>query len=562
MSARIAMRHLAVAGAIAAVAAALYLPFLGNPWVFDDRPFFAGGPIFYYHATTPLGLGLRLPAYFSLAATETLGGSMAVHRGISLLFHIACAIALYRLLYDLQRLAAQAGRGTGPAPAFDADAAARAAIVAAAFAVHPVAVYGAGYLVQRSILFATLFSLLSILLLLHGLRRGNHADAVSAAMMFSLAVLSKEHAVLLPAAALPVIALAGAPRRFALRHAAIYLATCAPAAILVTLLSLGWIGTPYEEAYGAIASQLDAAGGDSASAHQSASAHPLAMSAVTQAGLFFRYLGLWLWADPGAMSVDLRVDFAGSWSAGWIAAKVLAFAACGALGVALLLRRGAAGIAGCGLLYFWLLYLVEFSVARFQEPFVLYRSYLWAPGIACLAVAALWRVPRHVAIALGAAACLALGYAARDRLTSFSSPLLLWEDAAAKLPPQPVPWGSRTLYGLGREYLYAGRPDKAVEVAELCIARYPETAQCHYARGAIRLHRQDFEGARADFLRVLEIQPASAIVHHRLGLALEGLDKLDQARASYRRALELGYQGAGIELQRLESPGVKPASRR
>jgi Flp pilus assembly protein TadD len=76
------------------------------------------------------------------------------------------------------------------------------------------------------------------------------------------------------------------------------------------------------------------------------------------------------------------------------------------------------------------------------------------------------------------------------------------------------------------------------------------------------LHRQDFEGARADFLRVLEIQPASAIVHHRLGLALEGLDKLDQARASYRRALELGYQGAGIELQRLESPGVKPASRR
>ena len=556
MNARIAMRHLAGAGVIAALAAALYLPFLGNPWVFDDRPFFSGGAVFYRYATTPLGLGLRLPPYFSLAATETLGGSTAVHRSISLLFHIACALALYRLLYDLQRLAMQAGRGTGPAPAFDADAAARAAIVAAAFAVHPVAVYAAGYLVQRSILFATLFSLLSIVLLMRGLRRSRHADAVTAALMFSLAVLSKEHAVLLPAAALPVIALAGAPRRFALRHAAIYLAACAPAAILVTLLSLGWIGTTYEDAYSAIAKQLDAAG------NESASAYPLAMSAVTQAGLFFRYLGLWLWADPGAMSVDLRVDFAGSWSAGWIAAKVLAFAACGALGLALLLRRGAAGIAGCGLLYFWLLYLVEFSVARFQEPFVLYRSYLWAPGIACLVVAALWRVPRRVALAAGAAACLALGYAARDRLTTFSSPLLLWEDAVAKLPPQPVPWASRTLYGLGREYLYAGRPDKAAEIAELCIARYPETAQCHYARGAIRLHRQDFEGARADFSHVLEIQPESAIVHHRLGLALEGLGRLDQARASYGRALQLGYQGAALELQRMESSDARPSSRR
>ena len=164
MSARIAPRHLAAAGVIAVLAAALYVPFLGNPWVFDDRMFFSGGPVFYYHATTPLGLGLRLPPYFSLAMTETLGGSMQVHRGISLLLHVACALALYRLLCDLQRLAAPGADET--------DAAVRAGIVAAAFALHPVAVYGAGYLIQRSILFATLFSLLSLVLLLRGLRRG------------------------------------------------------------------------------------------------------------------------------------------------------------------------------------------------------------------------------------------------------------------------------------------------------------------------------------------------------------------------------------------------------
>lgn len=556
MTARGAMRHLPGASVIAALAAALYVPFLGNPWVFDDRMFFSGGPAFYYFATTPLGLGLRLPPYFSLAATETLGGSMAVHRSISLLFHIACALALYRLLYDLQRLAASAAGGTAPADAFDARAAVGATIISGAFALHPVAVYGAGYLVQRSILFATLFSLLSLLFFLRGLRRGSHADAVAAALMYSLAVLSKEHALLLPVAALPLVVLAGGPRRFSLSYAAVYAAACAPAAVLVVLLSMGWIGTAYEDAYRAIASQMEAAGGDGASAY------PLAMSIVTQAGLFFRYLFLWWWPDPGAMSIDLRVDFLGSWTAGWIVFKTLAFLAAGALGAALLLRRGAAGIAGFGLLYFWLLFLVEFSVARFQEPFVLYRSYLWAPGVACLATGSTMRLPHRALVVTGLAACIALAFAARDRLHSFSSPLRLWEDAVAKLPSAPVPWGSRTMYNLGREYLYSGARDKAVEIAERCIAQYPETAQCHYARGAIRLHQEDFEGARADLARVLAIQPDSAIVHHRLGLALEGLGRLEQARASYRRASELGYKGADLELERLRSSDARPASRR
>ncbi len=556
MNARSAMRHLAGAGVIAALAAALYVPFLNSPWVFDDRMFFAGGPAFYHYATTPLGLGLRLPPYFSLAMTETMGGSMQVHRGISLLFHIACALALYRLLYDLQRLAAQAGRAAVQEAGFDSDAAVRAAIVAAAFAVHPVAVYGAGYLVQRSILFATLFSLLSLLLFLRGLRQGKLSDAIAAAVLYSLAVLSKEHALLLPAAALPLLALAGVPWRFALRHMALYWAACAPAAVFALLLSTGVIGSAYEDAFRAIVSQMETAG------DEGVAASPLSMSIVTQAGLFFRYLALWWWPDPGAMSVDLRVDFLGTWSAGWITAKVLAFIACGALGAALSWQRGAARIAGFGLLYFWLLYLVEFSVARFQEPFALYRSYLWAPGIACIAVAALSKVPQRVAIAAGVVACLALGYAARDRLSSFSSPLLLWEDAVTKLPQQTVPWGSRTMYNLGREYLYTGQPGKAVEIAERCIALYPETAQCRYARGAIRLQQKDFEQARADLSRVIEMQPASAIVHHRLGLALEGLGRMEQAHASYRRASELGYKGADLELERLRSSDAKPASRR
>ena len=195
--------------AIAALGVALYLPFLGNPLVFDDRIFFNGWQ-FSYYATHPLGLDLRLPAYFSLTFTEVFWGGIRAQRVVSLALHVGCALALYRLLLDLQRaaLATQA----------EADTALRAAIGAAAFALHPVAVYGAAYLVQRSIVLATLFALLSAILFLRGLRRGSHADALSAALLYSLAVLSKEHAVLLPAALLPLLALASPGGRFALRH--------------------------------------------------------------------------------------------------------------------------------------------------------------------------------------------------------------------------------------------------------------------------------------------------------------------------------------------------------
>jgi len=219
---RPALPHAIAAAAIALLTAALYLPFLGNPLVFDDLIFFRGQR-FAHYALNPLGLELRLPPYFSLAMIEVLwSGVVQAQRTLSLILHVGVALALYRVLLELQRVLAPA-----PSPA---DEALRAGIAAAAFSLHPVAVYGAGYLVQRSIVMATLFGLLSLVLYLRGLRQRRHADALSAALLYGLAVLSKEHAILLPAAVVPLLLGAGGERRFALRHAALYLAACAPVA--------------------------------------------------------------------------------------------------------------------------------------------------------------------------------------------------------------------------------------------------------------------------------------------------------------------------------------------
>lgn len=540
-------RHLIGVGLIVALASALYLPFASNPPIFDDIALFSGEKFFYY-ATHPFGLEPRVPPYFTFAIAQVLSGRMEVHRILSLVFHLACALALYKLIYDLLRSAPRPDR-PGSATLAQSDAAVWAFIGAAVFAVHPVAVYGAGYLVQRTVVLATLFSLLSLILFVRGLARRRHADAISAALMFSIAVLCKEHSVLLPAVAVLAVPLLTSDRRFSVRYAVLYLSACAPVAIFVVLLRKGLIGKAYEPEFGSVTAQIGGAFGDQISNF------PWSISAVTQAGLFFKYLSLWLWPDTQAMSVDLRVDFLETWSPGWIALKISAFAAFGVLGFLFLRRRGRMGLVGLGMLYTWVLFLVEFSATRIQEPFVLYRSYLWAPGILLALVALLNGVPRRAALAAFAFACAALLYQAHDRLVTFSSPLALWKDAIAKFPDKPLPWGSRILFNLARAYAYDGQLDKAEEIVERCLAQYPDTYDCYFARGAIYLQTEEFDLAQTYLARAILLKPESGIAHHRLGIVFENLGRIEDAKAFYRRASELGYKGAEQEIMRLESPG-------
>jgi hypothetical protein len=338
-------------------------------------------------------------------------------------------------------------------------------------------------------------------------------------------------------------------RRFALRHAALYLASCIPAAVLVTLLVKGKIGVAYEPDFGVVSAQVGQAG---ASALLGS---PWLESAVTQAGLFFRYLALWIFPASSELSIDLRVDFAGAWPPGVALLAVAGFVAYGALGLALMRRGGAARVAGFGLLYPWILFLPEFATIRFQEPFVLYRSYLWAPGLLVLLASGLARIPGRIVVAAALLALPLLFYQAHDRLLTFKSSLALWEDAAAKLPRRAVPGGSRTLYNLGREYLYRERPGEAIAVAERCLAEYPETYDCHMARASIHLQQEEYRQALPYLGRAIALRANSGTAHHHLGVALENLGCLNEARAQYRLASKLGFRGADHRLGSLDAPG-------
>src|SRR5689334_8250939 len=213
-----------IAGALAVLTAALYAPFLSNPLFFDDRGIFSGSQ-FAQYAASPFGWGVRYPAYFSIAAVHVLFGTIEAQRAVSALLHCAVAFALFMAVRALQ------AKWTPPAtPDADRRDSLVALLAAAVFAVHPVAVYAAGYLVQRSIVLATLFSLLSLAVLVRGASSRRPVYAVAAGALYAAAILSKEHSLLLPAIALAAV---GRPSRDPAywRNVMAYLAVCVPAAI-------------------------------------------------------------------------------------------------------------------------------------------------------------------------------------------------------------------------------------------------------------------------------------------------------------------------------------------
>src|SRR5262249_10984296 len=114
----------------------------------------------------------------------------------NLLLHAANAVAVFVLLRDLLGAAGERGKRAIGDPA---QAGKLAFLGAALFAAHPVAVYGVGYLVQRSILMSTLFMLLMLITYLRWLISGRNWLWIASAFCFLLSVFSKEHSVLAPA---------------------------------------------------------------------------------------------------------------------------------------------------------------------------------------------------------------------------------------------------------------------------------------------------------------------------------------------------------------------------
>ena len=514
----------------------VYLPFLGSPFVFDDLPFFSGNIVEHY-THWPFQFELRWLPYASLGWTAAVFSDVLSYpfRLGNLLLHAANVILLFFLL---RRLVAVAIADNRESPAIIRGA----WLGALVFAIHPVAVYAVGYVIQRSILMATLFSLLALMAYLKGLEQASRRWLWASVAGYFLAVLSKEHAIMLPAVMLALTVVAGGTGK-ALFHRLwpIYLG-CVAVALFVLSQKTGVVGTAYE----VYAPQMlehaeEQTGGGSDHSHL--------LSILTQCALFFKYLGLWLVPNPGWMSVDMREHFVSAWSdwRGW--AGVTGFVLYGLLGIRLLLRCRWLGIAGLALLYPWLQFFVEFSSIRVQEPFVLYRSYLWMPGIMLFSPLLLAKLPsRRALLGVGCAALLLMPLA-WNRLWVFADNYRLWNDAALLLRSERESGADRIFYNRGNAEMAARNWEDAIADFQRAAALTPQLAPIHYALGLAYVNAGRYQDGITQFDAAIALTPDDARFYLAKGMSLKRLHQDDSAMRQIEKSCELKNMMACVIVQ-------------
>lgn len=511
----------------------VYLPFLGNLFVFDDLNFFMTGAGDYY-AHAGFNFDLRWLSYASLGWTAAIFSDVAphfFHLG-NMLLHAGNALLLFYLLRLLLGAVIEQ-------PGQSRTIIWGAWLAALLFAVHPVAVYAVGYVIQRSILMATLFALVMQLSYLHALLTGQKRWLLLAVLAYFMAGFSKEHSVLMPAVllALHVLLRARGPAAINLDSRALWWcwAAFAVTGILLVLRAKGVLGAPYEP----MAAMMFEQQGQVASTPM---LHLL--SAMTQAGLFFKYIFLWLLPNPAWMSVDIREHFIAGlneWQ-GW--AGALTFITYGVLAFHLLRRGGIKGLLGFALLYPWLQFLLELTGIRVQEPFVLYRSYLWMPGIMLLLPLLLLKLPgRKTMLALGLGALLLLPLA-WNRLWVFGDNYRLWNDAALLLPNEHASGADRIFFNRGQAKAAALEWNEAAADFERVVAISPQLAPVRYELGMAYLNLGRIEEALVQFDAGIELAPDNASQYLGKGMALLRLHQRVQALELLKKGCELGEQTA------------------
>lgn len=522
----------------------VYLPFLGNPFVFDDLNFFSGGiPDRYTHAL--FQFELRWLPHASLGWTYAIFSDVLPHfyRMGNVLLHVANAIALFYLLRQLVGAVAPDNRSS-PQVVWGAW------FGSLIFVLHPVAVYAAGYMIQRSTLMATFFALLTQLAYLRGLLTGQKRWLALAAAAYFMAVFSKEHSVMLPAVLVATTILLRKENRAPSHALWLTWVALVAVALLVMLRAKGVFGIAYEPMAAHLFEQQGMAEGQQQVGSGSTNVQNLhLLSALTQAGLFFKYLVLWLLPNPAWMSVDMREPFVtdyGMWQ-GW--AGALGFILYGALGCKLLLRGRWLGLAGLALLYPWLMFMVEFSSVRVQEPFVLYRSYLWMPGMMLFFPLLLARLPgRRTLLALGCVVLLLVPLS-WNRLWVFADNYRLWNDAALLLPDERVAGADRIFYNRGQAEAAMRKWEDAIADFQRVVTLSPQLAPVRYALGAAYLNSGRYQDALAQFDAAIALKPDEASHYYVKGLALKRLHEDEQAMQQMKKSCELKNMMACMVVQ-------------
>ena len=515
---------------------ALYGSFVYNPIVFDDQYFFLPGVPEQYLALD--GLYPRHLAHMTLALSwKWFGSSLLAFRLEGIALHAAVAIVLYYFLCEIQTcLVPDIGRRLSLLPC----------LLALIFALHPVSVYAAAYLIQRTIVMATLFALLSWTCFLRGLRSGQERWIWCSVAAYALAGLSKETVVMAPAVSV-TLALwwwRSQTNRCSLGQLIWglrwFLVVSGIIAVLLSLSQWGVIGRSYEFGVERVTSvELPA--------------HAWMLSVITQGMLFFKYLVLWILPNPLWMSVDMRETFATSITAWPQLVGFAAFLLWLMVGCVLLWQGKRRGLVGFAMLAPTALFATELVAVRYLEVFVLYRSYLWAaPGFAGALVIDQWIRDKAI-ISMIVIIPLCLSVLAWNRLMTFSNPLLLWDDAASLIDGKDgVVLAERIYRNRGISLAKFGKLEMAIQDYSKAIQNRPDYSYAYNDRGAALLRMGRNADALLDFDRAISLDADYPNSQAGRGAALEAMKRMSEAKDAYMTACQLGWKAACLKVASLK----------
>lgn len=491
---------------------AIYLTGLDNTLVFDDRLLTDGRLSDEYGSL--LELKPRMLSYGSFVwLQELFGQGWWKQRLINLAVHLAVVVSLWGFYREILRHIVpsegeQAASGAAPADYRNSPA---LGLAIGFFAINPAAVYAVAYLVQRSILMATLFVVLALWSFARALGDRKPAWFAVSLACYILAVMSKEHAVAAPLAAVPVYILVARPSAGRLA------AMGAVGGLLVALMGVALtirygdiIGKPFDEYSKIYLDQLSALGPD-------VEDNAYALSIINQAYFFFKYGFHWLLPYGGWMSIDLRPPFPVEIMSFPQVLGVVGYIGVIAGGLFLVTRyRDGVALLGLSLLLPAALFITEFSTVWVQDPFVLYRSYLWAIGIPGLVFfLAHGPGPRTVAV-IGLVLGVLLAGQAVERILSLATPERVWTDAIEKLPDDPR--------SVGRWFPYLNR-------------------------AAVHLDANRLNEAHRDFKASSSLGDGGMGTYN-IGAMFAMVGKYPESLAALEDAAKQGYAGFGLDYQR------------
>lgn len=495
---------------------AIYVPGFDNELIFDDARLL-DGTVFERYGSL-LEFRQRMLSYGSFPWVQAvLGEGWWKQRLVNVLLHLGVSVALYALFAHLLGVirARRVPEETGDGPAASDVAALRVGV--AMFALNPVAVYAVGYLVQRSILMATLFSVLACLCFLRALDARRVLWYVAAIACYGAAVLSKGHAVMIAAMAVPLYVFVRRPGWREVVCIAVGGGLLLAVATAVLLQAYGGvIGTAFDTASRIYLQQLEALS-------PGVTGQAWLLSILNQAALFFEYGLFWFVPNVLWMSVDMRPAFPLAW---WSFPELPAAIAYAGLlvasGWAIWRRADAVGLLGLCLLFPLLLFVTEFATVWIQDPFVLYRSYLWAiavPGIVAVLLCSLRPYPLYMG---GLVVAVLFAGLALERNLSLASAYSAWNDAAAKVD---------------------------LRADESAVGRW----RAFLNRGSYFLENSMTEQAANDFARAVQLGEGEGSASFNLGVALQQMQRDEEALVAFETAREKGFDEAGLHFHRGES---------